>query len=365
MEREGAVEQLAKSLGVYEKLEEEGFESPEEILPRSASDLQRLLKVDASAVEDLFDAAAIEAYDWRLREQTGKQLVETEPNNILTTGDDTFDAILGGGIPLGTITEIVGESSSGKTQLGVQLCLSVQKRALEGGLEGSAVYIHSEGPFPSIRLDQLVDKYVEDAPGVSADDLRNHIHTIRVTDGESQFRVLAYQLPAFLETQHQNSRKVRLVVIDSISAIYRGDSSYKKGFDKMTEICEIGTRLKKLASKYNVAIVAINQVADVPEDSSKGSGSTDSRIEEWLDFNLVNNQDSHQLGLFIQSLLKKPVLGLPWQNSVNTRIRLARSQMMSSLPTKRVFFLEFSPKSIRTGCETIISESGIHAVLPE
>lgn len=46
-----------------------------------------------------------------------------------------MDRILGGcGIPLGSLTEIVGESASGKTQLALQLCLAVQDPSqLHGG----------------------------------------------------------------------------------------------------------------------------------------------------------------------------------------------------------------------------------------
>lgn len=78
-------------------------------MPRSASDLQRLLQLDPSSVESVLDAASIEAYDWRLREQVGNELIGIESQTMLTTGDEIFDDILKGGIPLGTITEVVGE----------------------------------------------------------------------------------------------------------------------------------------------------------------------------------------------------------------------------------------------------------------
>ncbi|CEG64973.1 hypothetical protein RMATCC62417_01859 [Rhizopus microsporus] len=337
------LESLTKYLGVFEKLEEEGLDSFEELIPRSASELQHVLHIDQASIESILDTASAEAYDWRLREKAGRELIDIQSNTTLTTGDDTMDKLLGGGIPLGTITEIVGESSSGKTQLGLQLCLSVQKPALEGGLEGSAIYIHSEGPFPSSRLNQLVDKYVSKY------------------DGESQYRVLAYQLPAFLDLQQKSQKKIRLVVIDSISAIYRSDNTYKQRFDKMSEICEIGMRLKRIASQYNLAVVTINQVTDVPDTSLKGSAFI-SHMEEWLDFSLINQQENGRLGLFIHSLLKKPILGLSWQNSVNTRIRLARSQMMEHVVTRRVLFIEFSPKAKRSGCEVVIDDTGIHAI---
>ncbi|PHZ13437.1 uncharacterized protein RHIMIDRAFT_120057 [Rhizopus microsporus ATCC 52813] len=102
------LESLTKSLGVFEKLEE-GLDSFEELIPRSASELQHVLHIDQASVESILDAASAEAYDWRLREKAGRELVDIQSNTTLTTGDDTIDKLLGGGIPLGTITEIVGE----------------------------------------------------------------------------------------------------------------------------------------------------------------------------------------------------------------------------------------------------------------
>lgn len=233
--------------------------------------------------------------------------------------------------------------------------MTVQQSRLEGGLEGSAIYIHSEGPFPSARLNQLANEKYPNNPN----DVKENIHTIRVTDSENQYRVLAYQLPAFLESQKkQGKRQVRVIVIDSISAIYRSEASLKR-FDKMSEICEIGTRLKKLASQYNLAIVAVNQVSDVP---TKDNNPNTEGMESWMDFRLVNQDDNHMIGLYIQSLLKKPILGLSWSNSVNTRIRLARSPMLEGMQTRRVLFIEFSPKAPRLGCEIIIDQGGIKSL---
>jgi RecA/RadA recombinase len=182
------------------------------------------------------------------------------------------------------------------------------------------------------------------------------IHTVYIKDSEQQYRTIAYQLPAFLES-HKN---VRLVVIDSICAVYRGEGTGNRGakFKKMTEICDMGTRLKQMAAKHSVAIVALNQVSDVPDAPAK-------LVESWLDFELVSHAKKgipSPLGIYIQSLTKRPVLGLSWSNSVTTRIRLARSPMTDGLATRRALFVEFSPFVPRIGCEFTICNSGIHSV---
>jgi hypothetical protein len=43
------------------------------------------------------------------------------------------------------ITEISGEAGTGKTQFALRLALQVQLPAVEGGLDGAALYISSEG----------------------------------------------------------------------------------------------------------------------------------------------------------------------------------------------------------------------------
>jgi archaellum biogenesis ATPase FlaH len=246
-------------------------------------------------------------------------------------------------------------SSSGKTQLALQLCLTAQHPKSRGGLGGSAVYISSEGPFPMARFSQIVNIY----PESRRQELNDNLFVHRVNDSEEQYRVLAYVLPAILENNKHKEHPVRIIVIDSISAIYRGERppAGRGRFNKMSEICDIGSRLKKMASKYNVAIVAINQVSDTFAQNN----STD-HLENWMDFKLINvDEKNHMIGLYIESLLKKPVLGLSWSNSVNTRIRLARSPLLENMNTKRILFVEFSPIASRSGCEIVIDSSGIHA----
>jgi DNA-repair protein XRCC3 len=60
--------------------------------------------------------------------------------------------LLHGGVPGGSVTELTGESTAGKTQLCLQLLLTAQLPEAAGGLGGRALYIHTEGPAPLSRL---------------------------------------------------------------------------------------------------------------------------------------------------------------------------------------------------------------------
>ena len=63
-------------------------------------------------------------------------LAEYRSKKYLTTGSISFDEILGGGIPTGSITELAGEFSSGKSQVCFQLCVNAQLSPDYGGLGG-------------------------------------------------------------------------------------------------------------------------------------------------------------------------------------------------------------------------------------
>lgn len=75
----------------------------------------------------------------------------------ITFGCNALDQITQNGLPIRGITEIVGESGCGKSQICLQLALNVQMPLSDGGLEKEAVYICTEDAFPSKRLVQMVE----------------------------------------------------------------------------------------------------------------------------------------------------------------------------------------------------------------
>lgn len=77
----------------------------------------------------------------------------------ITFGCSSLDEITRNGLPIRGITEIVGESGCGKSQLCFQLALNVQLPFAAGGLNKSAVYICTEDAFPSKRLVQIAEFY--------------------------------------------------------------------------------------------------------------------------------------------------------------------------------------------------------------
>lgn len=91
-----------------------------------------------------------------------------------------LDAWLRGGIPCGHLTEFAGEAGAAKTQLCLQLLLAAQLPRAVGGLDGAAVYIHTEGRAPLSRLKQLVASHPNVAPHLPPGyDPLDHIYLVR------------------------------------------------------------------------------------------------------------------------------------------------------------------------------------------
>merc|ERR1712159_552734 len=77
----------------------------------------------------------------------------------LSTGSKELDKLLEGGIETGSITEMYGEFRTGKTQLCHTLCVTCQLPIEQGGGEGKALYIDTEGTFRPARLIQIAERY--------------------------------------------------------------------------------------------------------------------------------------------------------------------------------------------------------------
>jgi RecA/RadA recombinase len=101
------------------------------------------------------------------QQQDRQQQQQQRPSTSATTDPITFgssmrdlptclpslDRILRGGIRLGTITELVGKSGTGKTQLALQLCIAAAK------FNQGAIYIDSEKKLSLPRLREMSERW--------------------------------------------------------------------------------------------------------------------------------------------------------------------------------------------------------------
>ncbi|NXN73364.1 XRCC3 protein, partial [Himantopus himantopus] len=321
---------------VIAALKKADIKSIKEILNLSGADLQRLMKLSSADIQCL-----LKTVSRTLRRNsmlTALQLYQdkdhlTSQHQKLSLGCSVLDGLLKGGIPLVGITELAGESSAGKTQISLQLCLCVQYPYKYGGLESGAVYICTEDVFPSKRLQQLIDQQHKLRADVPAEIIQ------KIKFGNSIF----VEHAADLDTFHNCITKrisllltrgmVRLVVIDSIAALFRCEFGVSDSVMKARYLQTFGAQLHNLSTRFRTPIMCVNQVLH----QNCFLFYKDHLINGWVD-NRVS-----------------PALGITWANQLLMRLMVSRispeqssgvaSHPSGSVRTLRVVFAPHLPPS--------------------
>lgn len=168
----------------------------------------------------------------------------------LTTGSKEFDSLLGGGIETGSITEIFGEFRTGKTQICHTLCVTCQLPLEQGGGEGKAMYIDTEGTFRPQRLVNIAERY-----GLDANEVLDNVSYARAYNSDHQSQLLV-QCSAML-----SESRYALLIVDSATALYRTDYSGRGELSaRQMHLARFLRSLLRLADEYGVAVVITNQV---------------------------------------------------------------------------------------------------------
>lgn len=352
--------------------------------------------------------------------QSGQGLVSHWQS--ISTLDATLDNALAGGLPLGYLTEITGESGVGKTQFLLTLCLAVQLPPTNR----NALYISTEAPLQTTRLAQIIKSHpsIKDLP-ITEQPALDRILSISTPDLESQEHILRYQVPVAIRRHN-----IGLVVIDSITANYRAEfdrqgksngvaqsksepvwkSAGASMAKRTAQLMAMGTLLRDLARTENVAVVVANQVADRfrPEERFPSASTSSSHpaprggtngLEPTNTPHMAHSQPqtystpgtnhksqnqghdpltlNHQQNFFTgwgdapgwNQNLKTPSLGLVWGNEIAARIAIIKSPARSAGVNGRwqrhmkVVFAPWAPPSEGRGVEFEITAGGVGAVV--
>ncbi|TPX57925.1 hypothetical protein PhCBS80983_g03496 [Powellomyces hirtus] len=286
------------------------FATAEDVLLSSESELAKRARIKGEDAKALLRQLSSQLFS-APKHQTAQELFMRSTDG-LSTGDKLLDELLRGGLRPG-VTEVFGKSGVGKTQLALQLCVMATAPAHLGGLDGGAIYIATEQPFPITRFHDIA---LSRLPTLDPIQVLDRTHIIHIRDQETQQHVLSYCLsPAIARL------KARVVIIDSIAANFRGDegASELNVALRANMLYEIGRALKTAAHDHQCVIVCLNQVVDVFEGARHGQvlggfkGASPS-----LQLNMNN------MKLAAGKNEVAPSLGLAWSNMVNTRIKLSR-----------------------------------------
>ncbi|KAF9519165.1 hypothetical protein BS47DRAFT_1388304 [Hydnum rufescens UP504] len=179
----------------------------------------------------------------------------------IATGDDAFDALLGGGITTGAIWEVVGESSSGKTQLALQLSLMALLSPISGDIERSTCYITSSGELPTERLVQIFKNHpkLSHVPRSHERLMLDNTQQRQITSRHQLLQALSDDLPKLAEHRILLGMPLKLIVIDALTPLVQpeGKANTAKLAERSQHLVEISGLLRSLAWKYDLAVLVL------------------------------------------------------------------------------------------------------------
>ncbi|MEM4296176.1 MAG: DNA repair and recombination protein RadA [Candidatus Anstonellales archaeon] len=235
-----------------EKLKQAGITEVEELATWSYHELAEAIDIRPEQAKKIIDAAK-EAVEVNF--ETGLQILEKRVAvNRITTGSKKLDELLGGGIETQALTEFFGKFSSGKSQVGFQLCVNVQLPTDKGGLDGKVAFIDTESTFRPERIKQMAE-----AKNLDPNKVLENIYVMKAENSDHQI-LLAEKLENLAKKEN-----IKLVIVDSLTSHFRADYVGRGSLgERQQKLNRHVHSLQRLADKYNIAVYFTNQVMDNP-----------------------------------------------------------------------------------------------------
>ncbi|MDD3175045.1 MAG: DNA repair and recombination protein RadA [Candidatus Nanoarchaeia archaeon] len=233
-----------------EKLAAGGFDSLIAIAVATPAELLNASGVTEAAARKMIQAAR-SMLDMGF--QTGEEILAKRNNIIkLKTGVSAFDMMMGGGFETGAITECFGQYGSSKTQIAHVLCVTCQ---IEDP-DAIAVFIDTENTFRPDRIQQLAI-----GAGLDPEKVLKNIRVARAFNSDHQM-LLAEKVEELIK----NGDKVRLVIVDSLTAHFRAEFVGRGTLaDRQQKLNKHMHVLSKFADMYNLCVYVTNQVMAKPD----------------------------------------------------------------------------------------------------
>ncbi len=213
----------------------------------SEAKIDKIIKV----VEDILKYG-IKPSSYALEER--KKLVR------ITSGSKELDTLLGGGFESNSITELFGEFRTGKTQICHTLCVTCQLPRNEGGGEGKAIYIDTEGTFRPEKLAPIAERF-----GLDPKEVIENVFYARAYNSDHQNRLLLQVCALMCE------QKFSLLIVDSATALYRTDYTGRGELsNRQMSLAKFLRNLQKIADEHKVVVVITNQVVATVDGNAFG-----------------------------------------------------------------------------------------------
>ncbi|XP_043373351.1 DNA repair protein RAD51 homolog 2 isoform X3 [Dermochelys coriacea] len=236
---------------------------------------------------------------------------------FLSTTLDGLDKALHGGVACGSLTEVTGPAGCGKTQFCLMMSVLATLPISKGGLDGAVIYIDTESAFGAERLVEIAEHRFPNYFGTEEKlfSMTRSIHLYRELTCDSVLKRI--------ETLEEEiiSKKVKLVIIDSVASVVRKEFDTKLQGNLMERsnfLAREASLLKYLAEEFSIPVILTNQIT--------------TRLSNGLDIqaDLVSPADDMSLSEVSGASGSKDrepgyvtaALGNTWSHSVNTRLIL-------------------------------------------
>jgi DNA repair protein RadA len=188
--------------------------------------------------------------------QTAEELFQQRKEIArITTGSKALDALLGGGVETKSVLELIGSYGAGKTQLCHNLCVTVQVPENKGGLNGSALFIDTEGTFRPERIMQM-----SEAMDIDSTKILKNILVARAFNSDHQILIVE-KISDLLQKLN-----LKLIIVDSIISHFRSEYIGRENLptrqQRLNKHLHI---LLRMAEIHNIAVVITNQVVASPD----------------------------------------------------------------------------------------------------
>ncbi|KAI5666100.1 hypothetical protein M9H77_15953 [Catharanthus roseus] len=190
--------------------------------------------------------------------QNGLELLEDSQNckQFLPVGCQRIDAFLHGGLQQGFLTELVGPSSSGKTQVCLLAASSIAKTNL-----GKVMFIDTGNSFSAKRIVEFFNQNADHAYSAVNDNkiLQQVLDNIICRSVFDIFKLLDVLHELLNNLNYQTGHNLKMLVVDSISSLITpvlgGNGAHGHAL-----MATAGFLLKKLAHDHNLAVLITNHM---------------------------------------------------------------------------------------------------------
>ncbi|CAG5114880.1 unnamed protein product, partial [Candidula unifasciata] len=194
---------------------------------------------------------------------------------ILSTGSESLDQLLDGGLYTGELTQIAGDSSAGKTQICMRCAATVV------GTDGqSVVYMDTSSGFSVECFVALLSEDLTQFPARAQTWLQSrlkHVSYVQTFDVFELFAALDTLETDLTKQMLSGCQTVKLVIIDNIASVIQpimgGRSGHREGF-----LSQIGLKLKQMAIHFSLAVLVRYGTVRPAESASSSSSTTPTAV---------------------------------------------------------------------------------------